>query len=127
MSPDAPQPYEVSPSGRVSDRLRELAAEARARGDGPAFVAAVREFFRRPRIYPQFSDPLADARQERGQLRIGVVSPLVTRYGVLEDRRQVFVSVLPVLMPKSPGPGGGRPPPRPRRSGRANISPAHRL
>ncbi|MBX9584528.1 MAG: hypothetical protein K2X87_29860 [Gemmataceae bacterium] len=105
MTAGGPQPYEVSQSGRVSDRLRELAAEARARGDGPAFVAAVREFFRRLRIYPQFGDPLADLKQERGQLRIGVVSPLVMRYGVLEDRRRVFVSVLPVLMPKSTHPG----------------------
>lgn len=102
MSTDAPQPYQVSPSGRVSERLRELAAEARARGDGPAFLAALQEFYRRLRIYPQFGDPLIDLKQENGQIRIGVVLPLVMRYAVYEELRQVFVTALPVLMPKAP-------------------------
>lgn len=90
MSPDADPPhlYEVSASGRVFDTVREL--------------AAVREFYRRLRVYPQFGDPLIDLRQEVGQVRVGIIPPLSMRYAVLEERRQVFVSALPVLMPKAP-------------------------
>jgi hypothetical protein len=42
-------PYTVEYSGLVMRRLRELAAEATARGDGPAFAAALKEFDRRMR------------------------------------------------------------------------------
>jgi hypothetical protein len=101
VSADAPQPYQVSLSGRVYEKVLELAAVARERGDGAAFLAALREFHRRLRVYPQFGDPLADLRQEAGQIRIGIVPPLAMRYGVLEERRQVFVASLPVLLPKS--------------------------
>ncbi len=101
MSPDAPQPYQVSLSGRVFDKVRELAAVA-ARGDGEAFLAALREFDRRLRVYPQFGDPLIDPLAEVGQIRLGIVPPLAMRYAVFEERRQVLVAALPVLMPKSP-------------------------
>ena len=102
MSPGAsvPQPYEVSYSGRVRERILELADAARERGDGATFLAALQEFDRRLRVYPQFGDPLADLRQESGQLRIDVVPPLSMRYGVLEERRLVFVAALPVLLAK---------------------------
>ena len=104
MSPgtNTPSPYQVSLSGRVYDRLWQLAAVARERGDGEAFLAALREFHRRLRVYPQFGDPLIDLRHEAGQIRIGIVPPLAMRYGVLEERRQVFVTALPVLLPMSP-------------------------
>lgn len=74
---------------------------ARERGDGEAFLAALREFYRRLQLYPQFGDPLVDLREEAGQIRIGIVPPLAMRYGVLEARRQVLVAALPVLLPKS--------------------------
>ena len=89
-------------SGRVFDKVRELAAAAAARGDGEAFLAALREFDHRLRVYPQFGDPLVDLWEEVGQIRIGIVPPLAMRYAVFEERRQVFVAALPVLMPKSP-------------------------
>jgi len=98
---DTPRPYQVSLSGRVFDTLQELAGVARDRGDGEAFLAALREFYRRLQVYPQFGDPLVDLRQEAGQIRIGIVPPLAMRYGVLEERRQVLVAALPVLLPKS--------------------------
>lgn len=98
---ETPQPYEVIVSARVSHRVRELALVARERGDGEVFLAALREFYRRLRVYPQFGDLLVDLRQEAGQLRIGIVPPLAMRYGVFEERRQVFVAALPVLLSKS--------------------------
>jgi hypothetical protein len=103
VNPDAPQPYEVSLSGRVFDKVRELAAVAKSRGDGEAFLAALREFDRRLRLYPQFGDPLIDLRHAVGQIRLGIVPPLAMRYVVLEERRQVFVAALPVLLPKRTG------------------------
>jgi hypothetical protein len=51
---DTPQPYQVSLSARVYDKVRELAVVARDRGDGEAFLAALREFYRRLRVYPSF-------------------------------------------------------------------------
>ncbi len=102
MSPDAPQFYHVSLSVRVFDKVRELAAVATARGDGEEFLEALREFDRRLRVYPQLGDPLIDLREAPGQIRLGIVPPLAMRYAVFEERRQVFVAALPVLLPKSP-------------------------
>ena len=102
---DGPAPYHVSYTGAVRQRLKELAAAARARGDGEEFLAAPREFDRRLRVYPQFGDPLTDLREHPGQVRLGLVPPLAMRYGVLEGPRQVFVAALPVLLPRS-GAGG---------------------
>jgi hypothetical protein len=100
MEAESPKLDEVSLSGRVYDKVRELATIAKTRGDGEAFLAAVREFYQRLQIYPQFGDPLADLQHELGQIWIGIVPPLAMRYVILENRRQVFVAALPVLMPK---------------------------
>lgn len=102
MNPAAPQPYRVSLSSQVFEKVRELAAVAKARGDGEAFLAALQEFDRRLHVYPQFGDPLVDLLAEVGQIRIGIVPPLAMRYAVFEERRQVIVAAPPVLMPKSP-------------------------
>jgi hypothetical protein len=98
-----PSPYRVSYSGRARQRILELAAVARARGDGEQFLAALREFDRRLHIYPQFGDPLTDLLAEAGQVRLGTVPPLAMRYGVLEERRVVLVAAPPVLLPKRGG------------------------
>src|SRR5262249_24992924 len=96
-----PVPYRVVYSERVRQRLLALADVARERGDGDAFVAAVKEFHRRLCLYPQFGEPLLDLTQELGQVWIGTVRPLAMRYGVLEEKRLVMVAALPVLLPKS--------------------------
>ena len=93
--------YKVGYAERVRRRLLSLAEMARDRGDGEAFVAAVKEFDRRLCIYPQFGDPLIDRKQELGQVWIGTVRPLSMRYAVLDDRRLVMVGALPVLLPKA--------------------------
>jgi len=74
---------------------------ARERGDGEAFLAALKKFHRRLSVYPQFGEPLLDLTQESGQVWIGTVRPLAMRYGVFDDRRVVMVAALPVLLPKS--------------------------
>lgn len=96
---DSPRLYDLSVSGWAYDRLQELVEAAKARGDGEEFLAALGEFHRRLRLYPQFGDPLVDLLHEEGEIRLGVVPPLAMRYGVLEARRLVFVATRPVLMP----------------------------
>ncbi len=106
-APSAPVGYRVVYAERVRQRLLALADVARERGDGDAFVAAVKEIHRRLCLYPQFGEPLFDLTQEAGQVWLGIVRPLSMRYGILEDRRVVMVSELPVLLPRSETEDGG--------------------
>jgi hypothetical protein len=99
-----PVSYRVVYSERVRQRLLALADVARKRGDGEAFLAAVKEFHRRLYLYPQFGEPLIDLTQQLGQVWLGVVRPLAMRYGVFDDRRVVVVTEIPVLLPKSETP-----------------------
>lgn len=96
-----PEPYRVVYSERVRQRLLALADLARERGDGAAFVAALKEFHRRLCLYPQFGEPLVDLRREPGQVWLGIVRPLAMRYGVFDESRVVMVADVPVLLPRS--------------------------
>lgn len=96
-----PMPYRVEYSKQVRQRLLALADTARQRGDGEEFVAALKEFDRRLRIYPQFGEQLVDLKREPGQVWIGTVRPLAMRYGVFDERRLVTIMAIPVLLPKS--------------------------
>ena len=99
-----PMPYRVVYAERVRQRLLALADAARQRGDGEAFLKALKEFHRRLGLYPQFGEPLVDLTQESGQVWIGIVRPLAMRYGVFDERRVVIVADIPVLLPKSEPP-----------------------
>jgi hypothetical protein len=96
-----PVPYRVVYSELVRQRLLTLADVARERGDGEAFLAAVKEFHRRLCLYPQFGEPLSDLTQESGQVCLGIVRPLAMRYGIFDEERVVMVTEIPVLLPKS--------------------------
>jgi hypothetical protein len=96
---ESPAPYHVDYSGAVLQHLRLLARQATARGDGPAFTAALREFDRLLRLYPQFGEPLRDLGVGGGQMRLGIIRPLSMRYSVNEDVRIVFCAALPTLLP----------------------------
>lgn len=98
---DLPTLYQVEYSGRVRRELQALAAKAIDRGDGEAFLAAMKEFHRRLCLYPQFGDPLIDLTYEQGQICIGILRPLSMRYGLYEQRRLVLVVDSPVLLPMS--------------------------
>jgi hypothetical protein len=100
-SASPPEPYSVDYSGRVRQRLRALTKLARERGDAEAFVAALREFDRRLRVYPQFGEQLTDLKHEPGQMWIGSVPPLTMRYAVFDERRMVVVAAIPILMPQA--------------------------
>ncbi len=97
-----PVPYRVAYSERVRQRLLALADVARERGDGEAYLAAVKEFHRRLCLYPQFGEPLVDLTQESGQVWIGIIRPLAMRYAVFDELRVVMVTALPVLLPSYP-------------------------
>jgi hypothetical protein len=92
--------YRVVYSQRVRQRLLALAEVARERGEGEAFLAALKEFHSRLCLYPQFGEPLLDLTQEPGQVWLGIVRPLAMRHGVFEERRLVMVAEIPVLLPK---------------------------
>ena len=96
---EPPTPYQVVYSEAVRQRLRELLDAAIMRGDGEAFAAAYQEFDHRLRVYPQFGDPQIDLVVGGGQLRLGIIRPISMRYGVNEDLRIVFCTVLPPLLP----------------------------
>jgi hypothetical protein len=100
VSNPAPEPYRVVYSERVRERLLTLADIARQRGDGESFLAALKEFDRRLRLYPQFGGPLIDLTSESGQVWIGIVRPLSMRYSVLDERRVVMIAAIPVLLLK---------------------------
>lgn len=97
----SPVPYKVSYSLRVRDELRALIEKARAAGVGKSFLEAAKEIDARLRVYPQFGDPLIDLTRESGQIRIGTVGPLVVRFALFEDLRQVMVAVPIRALPKS--------------------------
>src|SRR5438132_1462208 len=86
-----PTPYRVVYSERVRQRLLALADVARERGDGEAFLAALKELHRRLCLYPQFGEPLVDLTQESGQVWIGIIRPLAMRYAVFDDLLVVLV------------------------------------
>lgn len=79
-APEPPTPYRLVYSEAVKRCLRELSNDAFSRGDGPAFTAALKEFDRLLRIYPQFGDPQIDLEVGGGQIRLGIIRPLSVRY-----------------------------------------------
>lgn len=76
-----------------------MAKEAAERGDGPAFAAALKQVLARLAVYPQFGDPQIDLVVGGGQIRTGIIRPLSMRYGINEEKRIVFCTAPPVLLP----------------------------
>ena len=96
--------YEVSYSGRVIDRLREIVDRNPAHR--AQLLAAIQELDRRLRIYPQFGQPLQDLAAERAQVWVAIVLPLIVHYVLVEGDdtgrgRQVMVVRPPTVVPGS--------------------------
>jgi hypothetical protein len=98
---NGPIPYRVVYSEHVRHELQELLARAKEQGLGPQVLAAASEIDRRLHIYPQFGQPLLDLSFVPGQLRIGVIPPLVVRYAIHEEQRLVIVATPLTLLPHS--------------------------
>jgi hypothetical protein len=92
------EPYRVVYSEAARQALRGYGSRARSAGKGAAFLAAVKEFDRILRLYPQFGEPLADLTLETGQVWRGPVPPRVMRCVAYEESRLVIVAA-PLLLP----------------------------
>jgi hypothetical protein len=99
VASETPAFYRVEYTAAVKRRLRELSQVAIARGDGAAFLAALKAFVGRLPVYPRFGDPIMDLGVEEGQIRLGIIRPLTMRYGVYEKSRLVICGALPSLLP----------------------------
>lgn len=91
--------YEVEYSPYFREAIREFAR--RNPSHTAELLAALREFERRFRIYPQFGQPLRDLAVKPLQLWIGVVPPLVLHYTLDESQRLVMVMRLPLPLPRT--------------------------
>jgi hypothetical protein len=93
--------YKVSYSKRVRDELRLLIARARSHARAGEVIAALEELDSRLRVYPQFGEPLKDLSRPSASLWIGVIPPLVVRYVLDEETRQVLVGHPIETLPRS--------------------------
>ena len=93
--------YDVSYSGRVHEAMRAIVVRAQRAGLGFQVFEALRQLDRLLKVYPHFGQPLRDLSVTPAQLWIGVISPIVIRYIINEDRRQVLVVSLPQILPRS--------------------------
>jgi hypothetical protein len=96
-----PVAYKVSYSERVRQELRALISRATAIGRGEEVLQAVQEMDRRLQIYPQFGEPLQNLNLKPLQIWVGVVPPLVVKYVLDEERKQVMIGVPIMPLPKS--------------------------
>ena len=99
-SSGAPVLYHVTYSQRVRSELLRLGERAKAAGYGKQFFAAVKEIDRLLHLYPQFGQPLYDLKHQPMQVCIGVVPPLVLRFGIHQERRLVMVAYPMLPLPR---------------------------
>jgi hypothetical protein len=84
------------------DQTRELLSRAAAQGRFAEVARAIRDIDTRLHWIPlDFGEPLQDYTALGIKVHIGVLAPLVVRYGVDEIRRIVYVSLPFKLLPKS--------------------------
>ena len=95
--------YRVTYSERVRNALRATVASAQSHTTAQQILAAIEEIDRRLQVYPQFGQPLSDLHLKSGQLWIAVVAPLVVKYAIIEECREVWVGVPMLLMSGSGG------------------------
>jgi len=94
-SSEGEPPYRVVYSERCREQTRQLLARARANGRFAEVAQAIRDIDTRLRWIPlDFGQPLRDFVHLGILEHIGVLAPLVVKYGVDEGRRIVYV-VLP--------------------------------
>jgi hypothetical protein len=95
-------PYRVVYSERCRERTRELLQRAAAKGRFAEVAQAVRDIDTRLQWIPlDFGEPLQDFVRLGIKEHVGVLAPLVVKYGVDEARRIVYVALPFDLLPKS--------------------------
>lgn len=94
--------YQVVYSGLCRDATGQLFARARAIGRFAEIAQVVRDIDPRLQWIPlDFGEPLQDFVHLGIKEPIGVIAPLVVKYGVDEPRRIVYVSLPFDLLPKN--------------------------
>lgn len=95
-------PYRVVYSGLCRDETRQLLARAGAKGRFAEVAQSVRDINTRLEWIPlDFGEPLQDYVHLGIKEHIGVLAPLVVKYGVDEDRHIVYVSLPFDLLPNT--------------------------
>ena len=102
---EAPSLYSVSYSGRALDSVRALISQATGLGLRPEVETALLEIDRCLTIYPQFGEPFRDLSATPGTEWLAFAGPLVVRYVLIEQTRQVWV-VRPITWSRATGPRG---------------------
>jgi hypothetical protein len=95
-------PYRVIYSGLCRDETKRLLARASAKSRFAELVQAIRDIDCRLRWIPlDFGQPLQDFEWLGIKEHIGVLRPLVVKYGVDETRHIVYVVIPFKLLPNS--------------------------
>jgi hypothetical protein len=95
-------PYRVVYSGPCREQTRQLLTRARAKGRFAEVAQVLRDIHTRLEWIPlDFGDPVRDFVHLGIQARIGILPPLVVKFGVDEARRIVHVSLPFGLLPRS--------------------------
>jgi hypothetical protein len=95
-------PYRVVYSGLCRDETRHLLARAAATSRFAEVASTVRGIDRQLHWIPlDFGEPLQDYIHLGIKEHIGVVAPLVVKYGVDDARRVVYVALPFGVLPKS--------------------------
>jgi hypothetical protein len=95
-------PYRIVYSGLCRDETRQLLARAQAKGRFAEVARAIRDINTRLEWIPlDFGEPLQDFFHLGIKEHIGVLAPLVVKYGVDEVRNIVYVSLPFDLLPQS--------------------------
>jgi hypothetical protein len=95
-------PFRVVYSERCREQLRQLLAQARARGRFAEVAQVFRDLNTRLEWVPlDFGEPTHDLLYLGVREHVGTLPPLVVTYAVDEDRRIVYVSVPFKLLPRS--------------------------
>lgn len=95
--------YRLVYSPRVRELFIQLLVDADARGMGAEVRTAAVDLEHRLRVYPQFGEPYRDATASSAVMWVGFVGPLMVRYALLEDLREVWV-VQPITRMARPDP-----------------------
>lgn len=89
--------YQVIYSTHVRNELKRLITSLESKETRTEVRDSLIELDKRLSIYPQFGEPLLDLHLDSAQIWIGVIPPLVAKYVIYENQRQVWV-VAPLLM-----------------------------
>ena len=101
MTPtDGSDPFRVSMSAAVAERLRLLSDEVAAAGQLAAFIEALRRIDSRLKVDPiGFGEELFNLRIHGGTVRLAVRLPIAVEFGIYPQQRVVLIRSFRYLAP----------------------------